>query len=99
MSYNLSVKYFDWDEKKNEFLKEKRGICFEDVQRTIEEGGLLDTKDHPNQTKYPNQKIFFVEINGYVYLIPFVEDEEKIFLKTVFPSRKATKKYLRKEAK
>lgn len=90
------MKYFDWDEEKNFKLKFQRDVSFEEVQLAIEEGRLLDTKDHPNQVKYPNQKMFIVEINGYVYAVPFVEDEVKVFLKTIFPSRKETKKHLRK---
>lgn len=95
------MKYFDWDEGKSLKLRIERGIGFEEIQVAIEEGKLLDTTDHPNKRKYPNQKIFVVEIDNYVYLVPFVEDEEKVFLKTIFPSRKATKKYLfqRKEKK
>ena len=88
------MKYFDWDEEKNTRLRSERKIGFEDVQQAIEGGKLLDTVDHPNKIKYPNQKMFVVEINNYIYLVPFVEDEEKVFLKTIFPSRKATKKYL-----
>lgn len=88
------MKYFDWDKVKNAILKVQREVCFEDVQIAIEEGKLLDITDHPNKGKYPHQKIFVVEINNYVYLVPFVEDEEKIFLKTIIPSRKATKKYI-----
>lgn len=90
------MKYFDWNEEKNQKLKKERGIGFEDVQAAIEGGNLLDVADHPNKIKHPNQKIFVAEIDGYAYLAPFVEDEEKIFLKTIFPSRKATKKYLMK---
>lgn len=90
------MKYFDWDEKKNVRLKNERKIDFEEVRQIIEEGELLDTVDHPNQVRYPNQKMFVVAINNYVYLVPFVEDDEKFFLKTIFPSRKATKKYFRK---
>ena len=89
------MKYFDWDEKKNALLKNGRNVCFEEVQQAIEAGKLLDTTDHPNRTKYPNQKMFIVEINDYVYLVPFVEDDEKLLLKTVFPSRKERKRYLR----
>jgi hypothetical protein len=90
------VKYFDWDEEKNVRLKSKRKIGFEEIRRIIEEGKLLDTVDHPNKARYPNQKMFVVAIDDYVYLVPFVEDDEKFFLKAIFPSRKATKKYLRK---
>lgn len=91
------MKYFDWDEKKNVLLKSMRDVTFEEVLVAIDEGALLDTIQHPSKTRYSNQKIFVVNINNYVYLVPFVEDEEKVFLKTIIPSRKATKKYLIKE--
>ena len=73
---------------------EERGVCFEDVVLKIEMGEILDILDHPNKERYPGQRIFVVEIEGYAYLVPFVETEEEVFLKTVIPSRKATKKYL-----
>jgi len=76
-------------------MKEERQISFEDVVFYIEQGFLLDVLEHPNQEKYKGQKIFVVEIDEYAYLIPFVEDENEIFLKTIIPSRKATKKYLK----
>ncbi|OGM02501.1 toxin [Candidatus Woesebacteria bacterium GWA1_41_8] len=88
------MKYFDWNKEKNELLKIERDISFEEVFIAIESGGLLEIVRHSNQKKYPNQKFFVVNINNYVYLVPFVEDEEKIFLKTIIPSRKATEKYL-----
>ena len=88
------VKYFDWSKEKNELLKLERGISFEEVYIAIESGGLLGKVSHPNPKKYPGQKMFVVNISNYVYLVPFVEDEGKVFLKTIIPSRKATKKYL-----
>lgn len=88
------VKYIDWNKEKNEQLKQEREISFEDILIAIEEGNLLDIVEHSNKNQYPNQKIFIVAINDYGYLVPFVEDEEKIFLKTIIPSRKATKKYI-----
>ena len=88
------MKYFDWNTKKNEQLKEERGIGFEEIVIAINEGDILDILFHPEQKKYPNQKIFIIQINQYTYLVPFVEDGEKIFLKTIFPSRKATKNYI-----
>ena len=88
------MKYFDWNNEKNEKLKIERDICFEDAIVAIEENKILDIIKHSNQKKYLNQKIFIVNINNYAYLIPFVEDEHKIFLKTIIPSRKATKKYI-----
>ena len=87
-------KYFDWDASKNEFLKQDRDVSFEDIIIAIEEGNLLDILEHHNQKRYSQQKIFVVAISGYAYLVPFIEDEEKIFLKTIIPSRKATKDYI-----
>ena len=89
------MKYFSWNEEKNELLKEERQISFEDVVFYIEQGFLLDVLENPNQEKYQGQKIFVVQIDDYAYLIPFVEDERGIFLKTIIPSRKATRKYLK----
>jgi len=91
------MKYFDWDPQKNKELKEKRGVSFEEVMLMLKKGDVLDLFDHPNQTKYPGQKIFIVKINNYCFMVPYIEDSEKYFLKTVIPSRKATKKYLFKK--
>lgn len=91
------MKYFDWDEKKNGLLKSKRGISFEDVVNAFYQERVLDDIKHPNPSRYPNQRIMVVNINNYVYLVPYVEKDEKVFLKTIIPNRKATKKYLRKE--
>ena len=88
------MKYFDWNDEKNDLLKKLRGVSFEDVVLAIQNGDLLDRVTHPNSTKYPRQMVFYVNINKYVYAVPFVEDDEKIFLKTIMPDRKATKKYL-----
>jgi len=90
------VKFFDWNTEKNEKLKSERKVSFEEVMVAVSEGRILDVVEHPNKEKYANQKILMVEINNYVYLVPFVEDKEKIFLKTITPNRKATKKYLLK---
>ena len=87
-------KYFDWNREKNELLKSEREICFEEVVEAITGGQVLSKEKHTNQKKYPNQQIYTVEIRGYAYLVPFVEDEDKIFLKTIIPSRKATRKFL-----
>ena len=89
------MKYFFWNEVKNELLKAERQISFEDVVFYIERGFLLDVLENPNQEKYKGQKIFVVQIDDYAYLVPFMEDEREIFLKTIIPSRKATKKYLK----
>ncbi|PIP75572.1 toxin [Candidatus Kuenenbacteria bacterium CG_4_9_14_3_um_filter_39_14] len=90
------MKYFDWNSQKNEKLRAERDIGFEDCLLAIEEGKILDILEHKNKKKYPNQKIFVLEISGYAYLAPFVEDKDKVFLKTIIPSRKATKEYLLK---
>jgi uncharacterized DUF497 family protein len=88
------MKYFDWNNEKNNKLKVERDVCFEDVLLAISSDNLIDIIEHTNKKKYSNQNIFVVNINDYVYLVPFVEDEDKIFLKTIIPSRKATKKYI-----
>lgn len=88
-------KRYDWNKDKNEKLKRERGISFEQIQTAIESGGMLEMTDHPNLSRYPNQKIYLVNVENYVYSVPFVEDEEKVFFKTIIPSRKATKRYLR----
>jgi hypothetical protein len=89
------MKYFSWNPEKNELLKAERQISFDDVVFYIEQGFLLDVLEHPNQEKYKGQKIFVVQMDDYVYLVPFVEDDHEIFLKTIIPSRKATKQYLK----
>ena len=90
------MKYFAWSAEKNESLKIDRGVSFEEVVFHIERGNLLDVLEHPNQRRYPGQRIFVVDIGGYAYLVPFVEIEAEIFLKTVIPNRKATNMYLAK---
>lgn len=92
-----AVKYFVWNDAKNEKLKAERGIGFEDVVFHIERGDVLDILDHPNQERYGGQRIFVVQRDAYVYLVPFAEDERLVFLKTIIPSRRATKQYLGKE--
>jgi uncharacterized DUF497 family protein len=91
------VKYFAWDETKNEKLKAERDVGFEEIVFHIGQGDLLDILDHPNADRYRDQRILVVQRDDYVYLAPFVEDERLIFLKTIIPSRKATKRYLGKE--
>lgn len=88
------MKYFDWNEEKNKRLQAERDIGFEDILIATDEGALLDILEHPDRKRYLHQKIFVVAISGYAYIVPFVEDEEKIFLKTIIPSRKATQRYL-----
>jgi uncharacterized DUF497 family protein len=90
------VKYFSWSAEKNESLKRERGVSFEEIVFHIERGDLLDTLEHPNQERYPGQRIFVVNISEYAYLVPVVESETELFLKTVIPSRRATETYLRR---
>ena len=73
------MKYFDWDDEKNEMLKKTRGVSFEQVELAIALGDLIDRVKHPNSAKYPNQKVFLVKIEDYIYSVPYVEDNEKIF--------------------
>ena len=86
--------HFAWNSEKNAQLILERGISFERVIYHIERDGLLDIIKHPNSSKYPDQRMFIVNIGNYAYLVPFVENETEIFLKTIIPSRKATRKYL-----
>ena len=88
------MKYYDWNDEKNELLKKLRGVSFEQVVLAIVSGDLIDRVKHPNPDKYPNQRVFLVKIEDYIYSVPYVEDDEKMFLKTIMPNRKATKKYL-----
>ena len=93
-----SVKYYDWDDAKNAKLRAERGIGFEDVVFHIERGDLLDILEHPNPERDTGQRIFVVRREEDVYLVPFVEEEHTVFLKTIIPSRKATKQYLGEES-
>jgi uncharacterized DUF497 family protein len=89
------MKVFRWDNDKNELLKNSRGVCFEQVVILMEREDILETIEHPNQNKYPGQKIATVMIDDYAYLVPYVQKSDEIFLKTIIPSRKATNKYMR----
>jgi uncharacterized DUF497 family protein len=93
------MKYFDWNADKNERLKRERGVSFEDAVFHIGCGDLLDILEHPNQERYGRQRMFVICIEHYVYLVPFLETEEEVFLKTIIPSRKATKHYLKGKRK
>jgi uncharacterized DUF497 family protein len=90
------MKPFRWSPEKNEALKDERGVSFERVVVAIESDGLLDILAHPNPAKYPRQRILVVAADNYAYLVPFVEEEDYFFLKTIIPSRKATREYLNK---
>jgi uncharacterized DUF497 family protein len=89
------MKYCSWNDEKNRQLKAERKVSFEEIVFYIERGQLLDIVEHPNQERYGGQRIFIVKIRDYAYLVPFVETECEIFLKTIIPSRKATEDYLR----
>ena len=88
------MKPFRWNHDKNKMLKIERGISFEVIALAIEADGLLDELRHPNTGKYPNQSVLVVAFDDYVYLVPYVEEPEYYFLKTIIPSRKATRDYL-----
>ena len=88
------MKPINWNPEKNRRLIEERGISFEEVVFYLQSNGLLDDISHPNKDKYPHQRVFVVAIDEYAYLVPYVENDEEIFLKTVIPSRIATRQYL-----
>ena len=87
------MKSINWNTEKSQFLKQSRGICFEDIVFHIERGDVLDDYFHPNQQRYPGQRMMVVGVRDYAYLIPYVETEDELFLKTIIPSRKATGRY------
>ena len=89
------MRVFRWDNEKNEWLKKNRGVCFEEVVVLMERKDVLDIIEHPNQDKYPAQKIAIVKIDDYAYLVPYMQESEAINLKTIIPSRSATSKYVR----
>ena len=84
------MKYLNWNNEKNELLKKGRGISFEEIAILIEAGKIISTEENPNRD---NQKMYVVEIDNYAVVVPFVETDDEIFFKTIFPSRKLTKKY------
>jgi len=92
----LSVKIIRWNEEKNSKLKLIRKISFEDIEEAILNANYYHIEIHPDQEKYPNQKKLFVEIENYIYVVPFVENDDEIFLKTIYPSRKDTKLLLKR---
>jgi uncharacterized DUF497 family protein len=89
------MKVFRWDYEKNEWLKKERGVSFEQVVILLEQEDVLEVVEHPNQERYPGQRIAIVRINDYAYLVPYIQDGEEIFLKSIIPSRNATNKYVR----
>lgn len=94
--YNTNVKY-EWDPEKNEWLKRERNISFEQVIFHLSQGDVWKMADHPDQKRYPGQKIYFVIVEDYIYLVPYVVTKEYIFLKTIIPNRKATKDYQKEQ--
>jgi len=92
----MKMKKIQWDPEKNRKLKEERGISFDEMLSCIENENVLGIRNHPKK-QYKHQKIFIIRLNKYVYYVPFVEDENKLFLKTIIPSSKLTKEYLEKE--
>ena len=88
---------FNWDEEKNKKLQAERGVSFEDVVLAIDDGRLLDVLEHPNPKKYEGQRLYVVAVNQYAYIVPFADRGNERFLKTIFPSRKYTKTFLREE--
>ncbi|MDP2989219.1 MAG: BrnT family toxin [Kiritimatiellota bacterium] len=88
-------KPFVWDDSKNAWLIVERGVSFDEIVYYIMNGHLVDVILNENQDKYPGQRIFVVNCAGYIHLVPFDESENDIQLKTIVPSRKATKKYLK----
>ena len=89
------MKPFRWNHEKNEQLKAERDISFEEIVLAIEADGLLDILQHSNPGKYPEQRVLVVAVEEYAYLVPFVEEVEYYFLKTIIPSRKATRDYIK----
>ena len=85
---------FDWSDEKNEMLERVRGICFEEVLVQIQSGGILDIIKHPNRERYPDQNILVLHFDGYVWFVPYIKTRGVRFLKTIIPSRKATREYL-----
>ena len=88
------MKVYSWNPEKNELLQKERGVSFEEIVLNIQLGNEVAIYDHPNTKKYSNQKVSVVLIEDYAYLVPYVENKDQIFLKTIIPSRKATKQYV-----
>ena len=88
---------YEWDPEKNEWLKKERNISFEQIIYHLSQGDVWRTSDHPDQKKYPGQKIYLVIVENYIYLVPYIIEKEYIFLKTIIPNRKATKDYQKEQ--
>ncbi|OPX99824.1 MAG: hypothetical protein A4E58_00210 [Syntrophorhabdus sp. PtaB.Bin006] len=92
MMYTYAMRY-EWDPKKNEWLKKERNISFEKIVFHLSQGDVWRVADHPDQENYPGQRVYFVVVENYVYLVPHVVEDVYVFLKTIIPNRKATKAY------
>ncbi|MFO7558263.1 MAG: toxin [Desulfobacterales bacterium] len=90
---------YEWNSEKNEWVKRERNISFEQAIFHLSQGDVWRTADHPDQKNYPGRKIYFVVIDGYIYLVPYIIEKEYIFLKTIIPSREATKRYKEEQEK
>ena len=88
---------YDWNSDKNEWLKPNRNISFEEIIFHLSQGDIWMVADHPNRGKYPNQRIYFVVVDNYVYIVPHIIKKDLIFLKTIIPSRKATRAFLKEQ--
>lgn len=97
-THKMTEIVYEYSADKNQHLINERHINFEKIVAALDNGQLLDVVEHPNKNKYPNQKMYVIQVNDYVYLVPFVEkDKQTVFLKTIFPSRKAKKQYMKNE--
>lgn len=93
-----SVQYYEWNDAKNDLLKQERHVSFEAVVTAVHDGRVLADREHPDKKRYPHQRVLIVDIDNYAYVVPYVKkDDQTIFLKTIIPSRVETKKYLRRE--
>lgn len=93
----MKIEYIEWNDEKDTWLQETRGISFRRIADLILHGDILDIIDNPNQERYAGQRLLIVKIDDYAYMVPFVEEEGRAFLKTIIPSRKATREYLGKK--
>ena len=93
LCYIVCVKRISWSSEKDAKLRKEKGIGFEDAVFQIARGEILDILENPNARKYPNQRVFVLEIREYVYYVPFVEDDSEVFLKAIIPSRRLKKEY------
>ena len=97
MMYSNYIMKYEWNPEKNKWLKKERNISFEQIIFHLSQGDVWKISDHPDQKNYPGQKIYFVIVENYIYLIPHIIEEKYTFLKTIIPSRKATKIYLQEQ--